>query len=437
MMSIGNAPCTCPALFTCEFLMETTPSRRRDSAALNKLVTDRFHASGYDSWAQDRKREWRSELADEINRRSRELQTAADWDARRVQNKLSNLHLHASSNVTPSRVARSGHRIDMIGIQNCAPSRALSALQEGILVANNATQVVCESIEELVLSDSDANDYSDNENHSPSPVCADVAADTDDGMIVSHHDSLLALSPPTVPSHCATARLVLSAALPPPHSAPLTNYMRDAQDALVTTCNHASRTFDHKGLRGTAVERALIDFIRSHCCSSLVGVASGEIVSASATATSVRRQFDCVLYDTRVPTFSPNSASSDPLCARLFFAPGVVCVLEFKTSLTSAELHTAFTAARTVPDIPYVVVAVRSQCSLSALLELAAAHAPSNVRGVFVLSTGCITVDGGGSRSLLRDEQRCTLAELVCILIELGQQRSDRLSTGLNVRQFL
>jgi hypothetical protein len=408
-----------------------TPSKRtRDSAQLNAFVAQRFVACTYASWPQDQKREWRTALAAKLNGRAAELRTTADWDARRVQNKLSNLRLLASSSSSACATPASSSR------RALPPSFSFKPLPPPptpLAAAAAAANDLCESIDELALnavSDSDDENDSDapNRHHTPTlPVSPSRSLSPPPRFSLSPPPPLPSLSPPR-----------RSPSPPPPPRAPsLAAYMRNAQAALAAACTHGASAFCHNGLRGASVERVLCDFLRAHCSSAFVGVSSGEVVSAATDSDEQRRQFDCVLYDTRVPTFAPNIAAAD--APRLFFAPGVLCVLEFKTTLSSAELGTALTAARTLAAArtPYAIVALRSQLTLSALRDALIADsdgAPANVLGVFVLGVGCLLRADG---RIVRDDERCTLAALVATLIELAQRAIAAPPAQLDVFAFV
>jgi hypothetical protein len=155
------------------------------------------------------------------------------------------------------------------------------------------------------------------------------------------------------------------AASPPPPTAAstLSTVLRATQSVLLAAAGPVLAGFSHRGVKGTGVERLVIDSLRANVATSVVGVGSGELLSSSD-----RHQLDVVLYDQRLPRLCPggDGAGGDSL-----FLPGtVVAVLEIKTRLTSQELTVAIHAADSLPaDVPYYVLAFDCPLTLSRVAQ--------------------------------------------------------------------
>lgn len=178
-----------------------------------------------------------------------------------------------------------------------------------------------------------------------------------------------------------------------------------------------SKGFANMGLRGNAFEDVMIAWMRLQFASNVFSVGCGEVLNSA----SQQRQLDCVLYDTRQPSFVTSLIDTE--APRLFTPESVVCAIEMKTTLTG--LGIALTMCRSLGNVPYIIIALNSQMTMTCLKTRLTQEQCSNCRAVFVFEQGLCMRQENGEYEMIRDgEPNCVLAELWALLFSYTQQRA-------------
>lgn len=122
-------------------------------------------------------------------------------------------------------------------------------------------------------------------------------------------------------------------------------FMRDTRAQLLLSLRK-SATLDHNGLKGTARERFIHEFLESSFPKKFV-FGSGEIFDSKGSSSP---QSDIVIYDETMPVLHHGGGVSQ------FMAEGVLAHVEVKTSLDKSEIAESLTKAARISSLHFGVM---------------------------------------------------------------------------------
>ncbi|GAA4364102.1 hypothetical protein GCM10023185_33320 [Hymenobacter saemangeumensis] len=189
-------------------------------------------------------------------------------------------------------------------------------------------------------------------------------------------------------------------------------------------------SFEHKGIKGTAVENELREFLRSYLPRRMA-IGTGEVIDREFRTSN---QMDVVIASEDHPfTFREN----DP---GLFFVEGVCAVGEVKAILNTEQLLDSLAKGSNYKQLvsippanammsanesdgkrfyttpPFFLFAFESQITLEKIAEVVQSYRPSEYKpgftidGIFVLSHGYLIDlgDGQGAFNILNSDRTCS-----------------------------